>query len=292
MKNIIQAMKNEDTKRVPRGILMVGPTGTGKTMLIHALARDMGMHFVNFKDIRGICPEMRSDWDMDRVYHVIRSLQPVVVFIDEIDRIGYAAADSRERSLTNRAINGLLRFMRLPSLRGKVLWVAASNRPDMIHPAFRKRGQFDDVVPFLLPMSKDREDILKKLFSKNAIPYDNRINFATPAGRTRRCTGTELEVIAIRSYQNARQRDKDTVAEQDLVKAADEFVPMHDPVMYEYMMLLAIREVNIAPLVPKQLPGPLQDRVYTDNKIDKAKINQRLRELEPQVRLLRSRSRV
>jgi len=292
MKNTIQAMKDEDTKKVPRGILMVGPTGTGKTMLIHALARDMGMHFVNFKDIRGICPEMRSDWDMDRVYHIIRSLQPVVVFIDEIDRIGYAAADSRERNLTNRAINGLLRFMRLPSLRGKVLWVAASNRPDMIHPSFRKRGQFDDVVPFLLPMSKDREDILKKLFSKNAIPYDNRINFATPAGRTRRCTGAELEVIAIRSYQNARQRDKDTVAEQDLVKAADEFVPEHDPVMYEYMMLLAIREVNIAPLAPKQLPGPLQDRVYTDNKIDKAKINQRLRELEPQVRLLRSRSRV
>jgi len=289
MKNIIQAMRNEETKRVPRGILMVGPSGTGKTALIHALSRDMGMHFINFRALHSIDPEMRSDWDMDRVYSVINSLQPVIVFIDEIDRIADTSAYNRDRGLMNRAMNNLLRTMSLSARRGKVLWIAASNKPDMIDPEFRKRGRLDDVVPFLLPGAKEREDILKKAFSKNAIPYDNRIKFATPAGRTQRFTGAELELIAMRSYQNARQRSKDTVEEQDLVKAADEFVPEHDPITYEYMMLLAIRESNIASLVPKPLEGALQDRVYSDNKIDKTKINQRLRELTPQVNLRRIR---
>ncbi len=292
MNNVIQTIKNEDVKNVPMGILMLGPPGTGKTMLINALARDAMLHFVRLKDIRSDSSVMRSDWDLTRALNVIRSLSPVVVFIDEIDKIGYAGTDEREQRLTDQLIGELVRFMSDPSLRGKVLWLAASNKPDMIHPEFRRRGRFDDVVPFLLPGSKDREDILKKMFSKNAIPYDNRINFSVPAGRVAHCAGADLELIAMRSYQNTRQDKRDTVTEKDLVKAADEFVSVYEPAMYEYMTLLAIREATLASLVPKPLDGALQDRVYENNKISKAKINQRLRELEPQFRLRWNRRKV
>ena len=65
-----------------------------------------------------------------------------------------------------------------------------------------------------------------------------------------------------------------------MVKAASEFVPDYDPDMYEYMMLLAIRESNISSLVPTNLGGTLQDKVYENNKISKARINARIRELE------------
>jgi SpoVK/Ycf46/Vps4 family AAA+-type ATPase len=280
MEDIIQAMRDGDTKRVP----MVGP-GTGKTMLVNALARDMGIHFVKFKDIRGSGTEARSDWDLHRALNIIRSLEPVAVFIDNIDRIGHTGADGRERRLINQLIDDLVRFMSDPSRRGKVLWIAASNRPDMIRPEFRRPGIFDDVVPLLLPNSEDREDILKKALSRNAIPYDNRINFSVPASRTHRCTAAELGVIAMRSYKIARQSDRDTVTEQDLVKAADEFIPDCAPGMYEYIILLAIREANFAPLVPKSLDGTLQDKVYENGKISKAKVNQRLRELEIQLHL-------
>jgi SpoVK/Ycf46/Vps4 family AAA+-type ATPase len=320
MKNAIQAMRSEDTKRVPRGILMVGPPGTGKTMLTHALARDLGspsarkadvgIGFVRLRNIHSCGIETRSDWDLHRALNVIRSLVPVVVFVDEIDKIGsrvavgathaspvqgeeigYANGDMRERKLIDQLINDLIRFVGDPSLRGKVLWIAASNRPDMIHPEFRKPGRFDDVIPFLLPGSKDREDILKKIFSRNAIPYDNRIDFSAPAHSAEYCTGADLEVIAMRSYQNARRNDRDTVTEQDLIKAAGEFIPRHDPDVYEYMMLLAIREASLASLVPKPLDGGLQDKVYENNKVSKARINQRLRELEGQIHLRRGRRR-
>ena len=285
MSNIIQVMRGGDTKRIPMGILMVGPPGTGKTMLVHALARDAGLHFVRLKSIRSNEAIARSDWDLRRALDVISSLAPVVVFIDEIDKFRYTGADERERRITEQLMDDLVKFMSDPALRGKVLWVAASNRPDLIHPEFRRRGRFDDVVPFLLPDPKEREDILKKVLSKNAIPYDNRINFTTLTDRTYHFSGADLEVIAIRSYHNARQQERDTVTEQDLTKAADEFIPDRDPDMYEYMTLLAIRESNIAPLVPKLLEGALQNRIYEDGKISKAKISQRLRELESQLRL-------
>ena len=287
MKDTIQAMG--DAKRVPTGILMVGPPGTGKTMLVRALARDMGMHFVQFRGLHSVGPEARSDWDLYRALDVISSLAPVVVFLDDIDRMRIAGTDTRDQRLMNTLYNGLLEFMSNPNHRGRILWLAASNRPDMIPQEFRRKSIFSDKIPFLLPGAKDREDILRKSFSRNAIPYDNRINFTAPATAASNFTGADLDVVVVRSYDNARKADRDTVIEQDLIKAIGEFVPDHDPNMYEYMMLLAVRETNLATLVPKDLDPGLKDRIYENNKINKLKVNQRLNELASQLGVRRSR---
>jgi len=287
MKNIIQAMKAEETKMVPAGILMAGPPGIGKTMLLQSLSRDMQIHVVRLRDINGVDAQTRSPWDLYRARDVINSLVPVIAVIDNIDRIRYATSDSREGRLTNQLIDSLLRLMSIPSLRGKVLWVATTNRADMIHPAFRKRGTLDDVIPFLLPDAKGREDILRKLFAKNAIPYDNRINFSIPADRVQRCTGADLEMLAMRSYQNARRAERDTVVEADLVKATDEFIPDYDPAMYEYMTLLALRDTNLTSLIPPSLDSAIQKQVYENKKPSRAKMKQRIRELETQLNIRR-----
>lgn len=285
MINIIQSMKNWETKSVPMGVLMVGPSGTGKTILMSALARDMGMHFVKLRDIRGSDPLTRGDWDLHRALEIIQSLIPVVVFIDDIDKVGHPLGDSYERRLIDQLRGDLVRLMGNSALRGKVLWVGASNRPDMIHPDFRKRGRLDDMIPFVLPNQAEREDILRKLFAKNAIPYDNNINFASVAGRTSLCTGADLEMMIMRSYQNARREERDAIIEQDLIKSADEFIQACDVDMYEYMMLLAIREASLSPLLPKPLEPTLQERAFEGGKLSKAKINQRLRELETKLNI-------
>jgi SpoVK/Ycf46/Vps4 family AAA+-type ATPase len=143
------------------------------------------------------------------------------------------------------------------------------------------------VIPFLLPDAKEREDILKKMFAKNAIPYDNRINFSVPAGRVEHCTGADLEMLAMRSYGNARRGERDTVTEQDIVKATDEFIPNYGPAMYEYMTLLALRDVNLTSLIPASLDGEIRKRIYDNKKLNRAKIGQRLRELGNQLNLQR-----
>ncbi|MFC1717259.1 AAA family ATPase [Candidatus Poribacteria bacterium] len=291
MKKNIQAMKDEETKIVPSGILMAGASGTGKTTLLQALDRDMEIHVVRLRDIYSADPHTRSPWDLSRALDIISSLAPVIAVIDNIDRIKDSTTDDPQGRLRNLLIDRLVAFMRDPSLRGKVLWIATSIRPNVIRPVFRKRGVFDEVVPFILPDAKEREDILKKMFARNAIPYDNRINFAVPAGRVEHCTGADLEMLAMRSYQNARRGERDTVTEQDIVKATDEFVPNYEPAMYEYMTLLALRDVNLTALVPASLDAGIRKQIYDNKKPNRAKINQRLRELENQLNLQR-RNRV
>ncbi|MBM3212587.1 ATP-binding protein, partial [Candidatus Poribacteria bacterium] len=242
-------------------------------------ARDTGFRFVQLNNIRGNSAESRSDYDLYRTLNIIRSLAPVAVFLDEIDKIGYAGTDGYDRKLVENLIEMLVATMKDPTLRGRILWIGASNKPEMIHPEFRKRGRFDDIIPILLPNAKEREDILRKVLSKNAIPYDNRVNFATVAGRTERCSGAELEIIAVRGFQNARKNGRDALVEQDLLAIADDFVPEMDPTMFEYQTLLNIKEANITSVIARPLEGGLQDRVFDGNKINKTKINQRLREL-------------
>jgi hypothetical protein len=89
----------------------------------------------------------------------------------------------------------------------------------------------------------------------------------------------------MRSFKNARLSNRDTVIEEDLIKAADEFVPPRDTNMDEYLMLIAIREASLSPLIPRQLPGALNERVFENNVINKAKVNQRIRELEVQLNI-------
>jgi len=284
--NVINALKNWDAKSVPRGILIVGPPGTGKTNLVNALGRDMGIHIVKLCGLRGNDPTTHGDWDLHRALDIIRSLTPVIAFIDEIDKIGYyTGTDENERRLINQLVDDLLRFMRDPMLRGRVLWIGATNRPDLVNPEFRRQGTLDDVIPFIHPDIRAREDILRKIFPRNAIPYDVNINFGAIAGRTERYTGGDLELIMIRSFQNAHLSNRDVVVEQDLTKAVDEFVLPRDPDMDEYLILLAIREASISSLVPRQLPGAISERVFENNIINKTKVNQRIHELEIQLNI-------
>jgi transitional endoplasmic reticulum ATPase len=285
MGNVINALKNWDIKSVPKGILMVGPPGTGKTNLIYALGRNMGVHIVRLTGLRGTDPLAHGQWDLHRAFDIIRSLTPVIAFIDDIDKLVYTGTDENERRLMDQLMSDLLRFMSDPTLYGKVLWIAASNRPDLINPEFRKQGRLDDVIPFLLPNISEREDILRKIFPRNAIPYDQNINFANIASRTERCTGGDLELIIMRSFQNAHLNNRDMVVEQDLIKASDEFVHPRDPSMDEYLMLLALRESSLSPLIPSPLPVTLQEKVTENNKLNKTKINQRIRELEMQLNI-------
>jgi len=279
--NVINSLKNWDAKSVPKGILMVGPPGTGKTNLISALGRDMGIHIVKLCGLRGNEPATHGDWDLHRALDIIHSLTPVIAFVDDIDKIGYyTGTDENERRLINQLMDDLLRFMRDPLLRGRVLWIGATNRPDLVNPEFRKQGTLDDVIPFLIPDISVREDILRKIFPRNAIPYDVNINFGVISGKTERCTGGDLELLMMRSFQNAHLNSRDIVIDADLIKSADEFIPPRDANLDEYLMLIAIREASISTLVPRQLPGALNERVFENNVINKAKINQRIRELE------------
>jgi len=131
------------------GILFTGPPGTGKSFFASCLARDVGIEMVTMQTIRGSYVG-ESERNFERVLRVATNMHPVIIFIDEIDQSFTTSRNQGgDSGVEQRLFARLLEFMEDRNNLGKVLWLAASNRPDKLDPALLSR--FRIRLPFLLP---------------------------------------------------------------------------------------------------------------------------------------------
>ncbi len=164
---IVKRIKSGSFSSVPTGILLLGAPGTGKTVFAQAVAYESDIPFVILKNIREMWVGS-SERNLDFALELILALAPVVVFIDEIDqemqmRSSGPVGDS---GVNQRIQSRLFQFMSDTNLRGKVMWIAASNRPDLIDPALLRDGRFDDKIPFFPPSTAERLEIIPALLHK------------------------------------------------------------------------------------------------------------------------------
>ncbi|MCA9812955.1 MAG: CDC48 family AAA ATPase [Nitrosarchaeum sp.] len=148
--------------RMPRGILLHGPSGTGKTLLAKAVATQSEANFVS---VRG--PELLSKWvgeserGIREIFKRARQSSPCVVFFDEIDSIAPIRGAGGETAVTERVVSQLLTELDgMENLHGVVV-LAATNRADMIDPALLRPGRFDKIISIPLPDKESRKSILK-----------------------------------------------------------------------------------------------------------------------------------
>ncbi|QUC64473.1 CDC48 family AAA ATPase [Nitrosopumilus sp. K4] len=148
--------------RMPRGILLHGPSGTGKTLLAKAVATQSEANFVS---VRG--PELLSKWvgeserGIREIFKRARQSAPCVVFFDEIDSIAPIRGAGGETAVTERVVSQLLTELDgMENLHGVVV-LAATNRADMIDPALLRPGRFDKIIQIPLPDKESRKSILK-----------------------------------------------------------------------------------------------------------------------------------
>jgi len=288
--DVVKGLMDRDAKRVPMGLLFLGPPGTGKTLAAQALAKESGMTFVQLKNAREAVSRANVVSDIEERLYVqnlskalnfIQALTPAIVFIDDADQAisPRGEAEFYERVDSMLPVE-LLNIMTDQSMRGEILWIGASNRPDLLDPAFRKRGIFDDKLVFLQPTAEERTDILQKLFVKHKINTEG-INFNKIGSNeyTEGYTGGDLEIIVLRSYRVARAQNRNIINEQDLLAAISDFVPEYSPETNEFMSLLALREANSRFMLPSTLPAKFNEFIK-NGKINKSKINERLRDLE------------
>jgi transitional endoplasmic reticulum ATPase len=177
----------------PKGVLLYGAPGTGKTLLAKAVANESNAHFISISG-----PEIMSKFygeseaRLREIFKEAREKSPSIIFIDEIDSI----APKREEvtgEVERRVVSQMLSLMDGLEARGKVIVIAATNRPNAIDPALRRPGRFDREIEIKVPDKKGRKDILQ-IHSRN-MPLTDDVNMDKIASVSHGYVGADLEYL-------------------------------------------------------------------------------------------------
>src|ERR687898_357339 len=177
----------------PKGVLLFGPPGTGKTLLAKAVANESNAHFISISG-----PEIMSKFygeseaRLREIFKEAKEKSPSIIFIDEIDSI----APKREEvtgEVERRVVSQLLSLMDGLEARGKVIVIAATNRPNALDPALRRPGRFDREIEIKVPDKRGRLEILQ-IHTRN-MPLEADVDQDRIAGVTHGFVGADLEYL-------------------------------------------------------------------------------------------------
>src|SRR5947209_8158014 len=188
----------------PKGVLLYGPPGTGKTLLAKAVAGETNSHFISLSG-----PEIigkfygESEERLREIFKQAEEGAPSIIFIDEIDSI----APKREEvtgEVEKRIVSQLLTLMDGMKSRGKVVVIAATNRPDSLDPAIRRPGRFDREIEIGIPDEQGRKEILD--IHTRGMPIDAKVNLDQFAKVTHGFVGADLESLAKEAAMRSLRR--------------------------------------------------------------------------------------
>jgi cell division protease FtsH len=227
LSEIVDFLKNpkkfiEIGAEIPKGVLLMGAPGTGKTLLARAVAGEAGVAFFSISGSEFV--EMFVGVGASRVrdlFNMAKQAAPAIVFVDEIDAVGRARGsgtgggnDEREQTL-----NQILVEMDGFEQNQKVIVMAATNRPDVLDPALLRPGRFDRRVTIDLPDRSDREAILSVHSAKKQLAED--VNFKIVAERTPGFSGADLASLMNEAAILAAREDRKTIGQFDLIRSIE-----------------------------------------------------------------------
>lgn len=227
LSEIVDFLKNpkkffEIGARIPKGILLMGAPGTGKTLLARAVAGEAGVSFFSISGSEFV--EMFVGVGASRVrdlFNMAKKSAPAIIFMDEIDAVGRIRGgglgggnDEREQTL-----NQILVEMDGFEPTEKVIMMAATNRPDVLDPALLRPGRFDRRVTIDLPDRSDREEILK-IHSKSK-PLAEDVNLLLIAERTPGFSGADIYSLMNEGAILAARESRTKISQYDLIRSIE-----------------------------------------------------------------------
>jgi len=208
--------------RIPKGVMLMGAPGTGKTLLARAVAGEAGVPFFSISGSEFV--EMFVGVGASRVrdlFHMAKKAAPAIVFVDEIDAVGRVRGtgvgggnDEREQTL-NQILVELDGF----EPNEKVIVLAATNRPDVLDPALLRPGRFDRRVTIDVPDRKEREEILEIHARKK--PFAEDVKLSVVAERTPGFSGADLSSLMNEGAILAARENRKKISQYDLIRSIE-----------------------------------------------------------------------
>jgi len=275
--------------RAPQAILLAGVPGTGKSYTVLALARELELPVLAMRNVRERWVGA-SERNLEQVLRLAETLAPCVLWIDEVDQaLGQrSVAGSADAGTSERMLARLWEFMGDARRRGRVLWVATTNRPDLLDPATVDR--FQVVIPFIHPSRREIRELLpvlaQRMGCRMAEPPEAMLA-ALPAGR-----------ITVRGLQEVLAWAADLAGEgpirpEHLQAAMADYKPNFNPLQHEFIALTALRMTSFQSLLPwrargrpdpeEDLPPYLRGLLDAEGRLIPERLEERLRELRQQL---------
>lgn len=241
-----------DTRALPMGYLLCGPVGTGKTYLVECLSGEAGVPIVKLKNFRDRWVGS-SEGNLEKIFRLVRALGRCMVFIDEADQaLGKRDAGSGDSGLSGRLYSMIAQEMSDSGNRGRIMWVLASSRPDLIEVDLKRPGRVDVKVP-LLPTTTLTESaaLLRALCRRYEvnIPEENwrELEPRMPG----LLTPGAAEALAVKVYRAMRTSSVTPAAA--LSDSLNGYQPPVPPDIIEFQMRIAVREATDLQFVPPSL---------------------------------------
>jgi len=219
--------------RPPKGVLLFGPPGTGKTMIAQAIANETNANFIS---IRG--PQMLSKWvgesekAIREIFRKARQVSPAIIFFDELDSVAPMRGLDDGSRVTERVVNQLLAELDGLEVLKDVVVIAATNRPDILDPALLRSGRFDRMLMIGPPDEVGRHEILKIHTAR--IPNGVDVDLEELAEMTAGYVGSDLDLLCREAAMLAMREESDKVEMRHYREALKKVRPSVEENMASY----------------------------------------------------------
>ena len=246
----IELWKKNDVGALPKGYLLCGPVGTGKTFLVECLAGEASVPIVKMKNFRDKWVGS-SEGNLEKIFRLIHALGRCYVFIDEADQaLGRRDASTGDSGVGGRIYSMLAEEMGSSGNRGKVIWVLASSRPDLIEVDLKRPGRVDVKIP-IFPTTTPREgfDLLRMLAGKRGLEMPQELFSSFEACIPPLLTPGAAEALVMRVYRKVRTTDSsvDGVLRECLLEYQNPIAPE----VMEFQIRVAADEASALEFVPQ-----------------------------------------
>ncbi|MCB1061957.1 MAG: AAA family ATPase [Verrucomicrobiae bacterium] len=249
MRQDVALWRQNDLEAMPMGYLLCGPVGTGKTYLVECLAGEAGVPVVKMKNFRDKWVGS-TEGNLEKIFNLLHALGRCIVFIDEADQaLGSRDAGSGDSGVSGRVYSMIAKEMSDTRNRGRILWILASSRPDLIEVDLKRPGRVDVKIP-LFPSHDPLEgyQLIRALGKRHQLGLPKEPPAAIIPLLPELVTPGAAESIAIKVYRLVKTRQVDAV--EALRDCLDEYQnPVPKDVM-DFQIGIAVREASDLDFVP------------------------------------------